>query len=163
LYAQTIKPGLWQITNKISSANAETDQALSALLGQVANLPPDQRKQLEAFAASRGVTVPNVTQDGGIGVQSCITPEMAARKQIPTGQAGDCKSNNVAIAGGIDIAFTCRNPAASGRGRLSFVSENSFTMALDVTTSARGTPEQVRVASNGNWLGATCPAPASRQ
>jgi hypothetical protein len=163
LQAQTLKPGLWQIANKMSSANAETDQAMSALLGQVASLPPEQRKQLEAYATSQGLVMPKVARDGSIGVQTCITPDMAARKQIPTGQGGDCKSNNVAVAGGIDIAFTCRNPASSGKGRLSFISENSFTMVLDVTASARGTPEQVRVTSDGNWLGATCPASTSGQ
>ena len=42
-FAQTIRPGLWQVSNKLRSANAETDQAMSVLLGQLANLPPQQR------------------------------------------------------------------------------------------------------------------------
>lgn len=155
--AQTIKPGLWQVTNKMKSANAETDQAMSAMLKQMANLPPEQRKMMQDMAAKQGMAMPNVGADGAIGVTTCITPEMAARRQIPTGQQGDCKSNNVATADGMNLAFTCSNPASKGEGRLRFVGETGFTVSMNVTSSARGKPEQMQVESSGKWLGATCP------
>ncbi len=156
--AQTFKPGLWQISNKISSAQPETDQAMSMLLQQLGNLPPEQRKAVEQMAARNGMAMPTIGADGGIGVKACITPEMAARKQIPTGQPGDCKSDNVAVPGGMKIAFTCTNPQSSGEGKLNFIGDTGFTMAMQVTTSARGAPERVAVNSSGQWLAATCPA-----
>lgn len=158
--AQTIKPGLWQVNNKMSSANPETDLALSSLLGAVASLPPEQRQQLEAMAAGQGMSMPTVTAGGAIAVNSCITPEMAARKQIPTGQPGNCSSNNVPLSDGMQIAFSCTDPASSGKGRLRYIGDSAFDMTLDVTTSARGKPEQMKVVSSGKWLGATCPAAA---
>lgn len=158
--ADSIKPGLWQINSKLTSAQAETDMAMGMLLQHLGNLPPEQRKAMEQMAANNGMAMPTIGADGGIGVTACITPEMAARKQIPTGQPGDCKSNNVAVAGGMNMAFTCASPPSSGQGKLSFVGDSGFTMAMQVTTSARGAPERVTVNSTGQWLGAHCPAPA---
>lgn len=157
-WAQTIKPGLWEIRNKMSSANPEMDQALAALLKQVASLPPEQRKVMEEMAARQGMSMPKVAADGGIAVTACVTPEMAARRQIPTGQPGDCKSNNQATPGGMKISFSCANPPSSGEGRLSFAGDTAFTMTMTVTSSARGKPEQVTVDSAGTWRGAACAA-----
>ena len=159
--APTIKPGLWQVDSKMASPDAATDNAMSMVLQQLGNLPPDQRKQLEAMAASRGMAMPSVAADGAVRVTACVTPEMAARKQIPTGQPGDCKSNNSSTADGMHVSFSCANPKSSGEGTLRFSGDQAFSMQLAVTTSARGTPEQVNVASTGKWLAATCPAPSA--
>ncbi|CDG84374.1 DUF3617 domain-containing protein [Janthinobacterium agaricidamnosum] len=158
--AQTIKPGLWQIDNKMRAADTQTDTAMSAILQQLGNLPPDQRKALEDMAAQRGVAMPKIGADGAVTVSACITPEMAAKKQIPTGQPGDCRSNNVPLADGMQLSFTCANPQSSGEGKLTYQGDQAFTMAMKVNTSARGTPEQLTVNSSGRWLGATCPATA---
>ncbi|MGK5080317.1 DUF3617 domain-containing protein [Janthinobacterium sp. HLX7-2] len=153
----SIKPGLWQVDNKVASPDAATDNAMSMVLQQLGNLPPEQRKQLESMAASRGMAMPTVAADGAVRVTACVTPEMAARKQIPTGQPGDCTSNNTPIAGGMNVSFTCANPKSSGTGKVLFSGDQAFSMQLAVTTSARGTPEQVNVTSKGQWLGASCP------
>lgn len=154
----TIKPGLWQVDSKMASPDAATDNAMSMVLQQLGNLPPDQRKQLESMAASRGMAMPTLDANGAVRVTACVTPEMAARKQIPTGQPGDCTSKNKDIAGGMQVSFTCANPKSSGEGKVLFTGDQAFSMQLAVTTSARGTPEQVNVTSNGKWLGASCPA-----
>lgn len=156
--AQTIRPGLWQIDSKITSANTETDQAMAVLFRQMGNLPPDQRKMLEQLAAQQGMAMPTIGADGAIGTRSCITPEMAARKLIPTGQQGTCTSNNVAVNGGMKLSFSCTNPPSSGEGKLIFSGDTAFNMAVNVTTSARGAPEQMTVTSAGKWLSAACPA-----
>jgi hypothetical protein len=54
------------------------------------------------------------------------------------------------------MSFACTNPASSGRGTLTYIGDTGFTMAMNVTTSARGAPEQVTLNSTGKWLGA-CP------
>lgn len=159
--AATIRPGLWQVDSKMASPDAATDNAMSMVLQQLGNLPPDQRKQLESMAASRGMAMPTVGADGAVRVTACVTPDMAARRQIPTGQPGDCKSKNTDIAGGMQVSFACANPKSSGEGKVMFTGDQAFSMQLAVTTSARGTPEQVNVTSNGKWLGASCPAPAT--
>lgn len=157
--AQTIKPGLWQIDNKIASNDAQTDTAMAAALRQLGNLPPDQRKALEAMAAQRGVTMPAISADGAISAQTCITQEMATRKQIPTGQPGNCTSNNLPVAGGMKLAFSCTDPQSRGEGRLTYQGDQAFTMVMQVVTSARGAQEQMTVNTKGKWLG-TCAAKA---
>ncbi len=155
--AQTIKPGWWKFNNKISTASAETDQAMSVILQQLANLEPAQRQMVQQIAASHGVSMPSIGPDGTVGMTACVTPAMAARRQLPTGQAGDCTSNNVAVSGGMKMAFTCANPPSSGHGRLSFNGDSGFTMTMNITTSARGQPEQVTVDTSAQWLTTVCP------
>ena len=152
-----IKPGWWQVDSKMASPDVATDSAMSMVLQQLGNLPPEQRKQLESMAASNGMAMPTVNADGAVRVTACVTPEMAARRQIPTGQPGDCSSNNTPTADGMKVAFSCNNPKSSGEGRLTLQGDRAFTMQLNVVTSARGTTEQVKVNSTGTWLAAACP------
>ena len=159
-FAQGIRPGWWEMNNRVSAANAETDLAMSMVLQQLANLSPAQRQTMEQLAASHGVTMPTVSTGGAIFVTACVTPDMSALRQLPTGQPGACTSNNVAVAGGMKMAFTCANPPSSGQGKLSFIGDTGFTMTMNINTSARGQPEQMTVDTTGKWVGAACPANA---
>lgn len=154
------KPGLWEITSKVNSADPAVDQALAALLNQANNLAPDQRQQLEAMAAGHGMSMPKVGQNGAVAMNSCITAQMVAQQQIPTGLPGDCTSNNRLVPGGMQIAFTCKDPATSAEGQLRYLGDTGFTMSLNVTTDPRGTPQQLTVASSGKWLASSCPEKA---
>lgn len=157
--AQGIKPGLWEISNRMTSADARTDQTMSLLLQHLANLPPEQRNMVQQIAASQGLTMPRITPGGQVGISACVTPEMAARKHVPNIQQGDCTSNNIAIDGGMKLAFVCSHPQSSGEGQLRYVGDTAFTMTMNVTSSARGRPEQVVVDSEGRWLGHDCAPP----
>lgn len=155
-----IKPGWWQVDNKMTSPDVATDSAMSMVLQQLGNLPPEQRKQLESMAANNGMAMPTVGADGAVRITTCVTPEMAARRQIPTGQPGDCSSNNTPTADGMKVVFSCNNPKSSGEGKLTLQGDQAFAMQLNVVTNARGTPEQVKVSSTGKWLAAACPVPS---
>ena len=41
--AQTLKPGLWEISNK-AGGNPQMDQAMAQMQQQLAAMPPEQRK-----------------------------------------------------------------------------------------------------------------------
>ncbi len=156
-FAQGMKPGLWEISSRVTSADAQTDQTVSMLLQQLGNLPPEQRSMVQQMAQNQGLSMPNITPDGNVSIKACVTPEMAANQQVPNIQQGDCTSNNVAIDGGMQLAFVCSNPASRGEGQLRFVGERAFTMKMNVTSSVRGRQEQVRVDSDGRWQGGYCP------
>ncbi|WP_317203501.1 DUF3617 domain-containing protein [Janthinobacterium sp.] len=156
--AHSMQPGLWQIDSKLAAAEPATQQTLGLLLQQLGNLPPEQRGALEQMAARNGVTLPTVGADGAIAARACLTAQMLERRQIPTGQPGDCSSRNADVAGGMTLSFVCSNPPSSGEGTLRYRGERDFSMQMRVTTSARGAPEQVTVDSVGKWLGAACPA-----
>jgi hypothetical protein len=158
VFAQGIKPGLWEVSSKMTATDAQTDQTVSMLLQQLANLPPEQRSMVQQMAQSRGIALPRIAPNGNVSITACVTPDMAASKQVPTIQQGDCTSNNIAVDGGMKLAFVCSNPAARGEGQLRFVGDRAFTMKMNVTSSVRGRQEQVTVDSDGRWQGEHCPS-----
>ena len=155
--AQTMKPGQWEMTNKVVSSNGQTNAAMANAMKQLANMPPEQRAQIEAMMAQHGASMPKMGADGGMSIKACVTPEMAARHEVPTGQSGKCTHNNTPVAGGIDVSFSCTEPPSSGKGQVRFNGDTGFTMNMDVTSSATGQPQQMHVETTGRWLAATCP------
>ncbi|RFP15856.1 MULTISPECIES: DUF3617 domain-containing protein [unclassified Duganella] len=156
--AQNIKPGLWELTNKVKTGNAQTDQAMNALFKQLANMPPEQRAQMEALMKQNGASLPQAGGDGAIIIKACVTPEMAAKKEMPVNQQGKCSSKSDPVAGGMNISFSCTDPVSSGTGALRFNGDSNYVMNMNVTSEAGGKPQNVQVESTGRWLGATCPA-----
>nr|WP_315260034.1 DUF3617 domain-containing protein [uncultured Duganella sp.] len=158
--AQTVKPGLWELTNRIKTGDAQTDQALSAALAQLAVLPPEQRARVEAMMAQNGVSMPQAGGDGSLKVTACVTPEMAARKELPLSQKGKCTSKQDPVAGGLNVSFSCTDPASSGQGQIRFQGDNAYTATMEVSNNSGTGPRNATVESSGRWLGASCPASA---
>jgi hypothetical protein len=156
-HAQTIKPGLWELNSKVRTGNAQTDQAVSAALSQLAVLPPAQRAQMEAIMAQNGVSVPQAGSDGSLRMTACVTPEMAARKELPLSQQGKCTSKQTPVAGGMDVTFNCTDPASSGSGQVRMQGDNAYTASMQVTNNSGAGPQQATVESSGRWLAASCP------
>lgn len=156
--AQTIKPGLWELSNKIKTGDARTDQALSSALSQLAMLPPEQRAKVEAMMKQNGVSVPQAGGDGSLKMTTCVTPEMAARKELPLNQKGQCTSKQDPVPGGLNVSFTCANPASSGNGQIRFQGDSAYTATMNVTNNSGTGPQSAVVESTGRWLGASCPA-----
>jgi len=159
--AQSIKPGLWELSNKVKTGNAQADQAMSMALKQLANLPPEQRAQMEAMLKQNGASMPTAGGDGAMVIKACVTPEMAAKKELPINQKGKCTSKSDPVAGGLDISFSCTDPASSGSGTLRFNGDSSYLMNMNINSEAGGKPQAVQVESTGRWLGASCPARAN--
>ncbi|MYM68214.1 DUF3617 family protein [Pseudoduganella sp. FT55W] len=155
---QTIKPGLWELNNKVKTGNAEQDQVMSAALAQLAAMPPAQRAQMEAIMAQNGVSMPKAGSDGSITLTACVTPEMASRKELPMNQKGKCNTRQEPVAGGMNVSYTCTDPASSGTGQIRFNGDNAYTMTMNVTNNTNVGPRTATVESTGRWLGATCPA-----
>lgn len=151
--AQTMKPGLWEINNKMNSP--QMDAAMAEMQKQMAAMPPDQRKQMEAMMAQRGVQMAPAA-GGGTAVRMCITKEMAERNDVPV-QQGDCKLTQQQRSGGTaKFAFTCANPPSSGEGEYTLTSPEAYNSKVKVKTMVNGKPETMDMATAGKWLGADC-------
>lgn len=149
-FAQTMKPGLWEINNKMSGGQA--DQAMAELQKQLAQMSPEQRKQMEAMMAQRGMRMAPAA--GGMAVQMCMTREMVERNDVPTRDG--CTSTRQQRSGNtIKVAFTCANPPSSGEGEVSFTPE-SYTSHMVIKTAAQGRNETMVVDATGKWLKADC-------
>lgn len=155
--AQTMRPGLWEISNKVQSGNSQTAAAMAAAQKELANMPPEHRKMMEGMMARQGVGM-SVSGDGGVKITHCVTKEMADRKELPTGQQGDCTSTNTPIPGGMNVSFTCAKPPSSGSGQVTFQGDSGYTMNMDVSSTVNGRPERMTVHSVGRLLSPVCPA-----
>lgn len=155
--AQTMRPGLWEISNKVQSGNSQTASALAMAQKELANMPPEQRKMVESMLAKQGVGM-SVAGDGGIKITHCVTKEMAERKELPTGQQGECTSSNTPIPGGMNVSFSCSKPPSSGTGQMMFQGDSGYTMKMDVSGTVNGKSERMTVHSVGRLLSPVCPA-----
>ena len=97
-YAQTTKPGLWEITNKMQSSSGEMEKAMANMEKQMASMPPEQRKQMQDMMAKQGMSMGSAS-GGGMSMKVCITKEMAERNELPQQQQGDCKTTRSPVSG----------------------------------------------------------------
>ncbi|HEX5391002.1 MAG TPA: DUF3617 domain-containing protein, partial [Burkholderiaceae bacterium] len=81
-WAQSTKPGLWEVQNKMGG-NPEMDKAMAEMQKQLAAMPPEQRKMMQDMMAKQGGAMPTPGAGGGMAMKVCITPEMAARNDMP--------------------------------------------------------------------------------
>lgn len=154
--AQSIKPGLWEMQHKMGG-NPQMDQAMAQMQKQMAAMTPAQRKQMEAMMGQQGVTMPTPGAGGGMAMKVCITPEMAARSELPSQSEGQCTSKVTSRSGNtLKMAFTCQNPPSSGEGTYTFSGDTAYTMKMVTTTTRQGKPESMTMDGLGKWLSADC-------
>jgi hypothetical protein len=115
-----------------------------------------------------GVDVPQF-QNGAIVNRICITPEMAARSELPQEQGSkDCRTGAPRQQGGSYTAdIVCDGPNMKGKGtvKASFGGGESFSSSTDFNGRAGGQPVHNHSVTSGKWLGADCgsvrPVPSS--
>ena len=149
--AQNLKPGLWEVRHKLQG-NPEMERQLEEARKQMAAMPPEQRRQMEAMMAGRGVQM----GVGGHSVRMCLTREMVERNEIPA-QQGDCRMTNQQRTGNtLKVSFTCTNPPSSGESRMTINSPESYAMKTTASSSIDGRVETMSVEGSGKWVGADC-------
>jgi len=154
--AQTLKPGLWEVTHKMNDGNGQVDTQMAQMQKQMAAMPPAQRKQMEDMMAKHGTQMPAAAPGGGMSMKMCMTREMADRSDIPA-QQGDCKTTQQSRSGNtMKMAFTCTNPPSTGEGQYTFTSPESYSMKMAVNTTVKGKPHKTNMEGSGKWLGADC-------
>lgn len=150
-FAQNLKPGLWELQHRMKG-NPEMERQMEEARQQMAALPPEQRKQMEAMMAGRGVQM----GPGGPSMRVCLSKEMVERNDIPA-QQGDCKTTRQQRTGNtLKVAFTCTNPPSSGESQMTFNSPESYAMKTTATSNIEGRVEKMSVEGTGKWLGADC-------
>ena len=155
-HAQTVKPGLWEHSFKMKTQSGQMEAAMAQVQQQMASMPPEQRKMMEQMLASQGVGL----GAKGQSVKVCITPEMAAKQDLPQ-QDGDCKQEILQrSAKSMKFKFTCKGtdgrPPTFGEGEVNFVSPTAYTSKSVINTSIEGKPERMNMDMAGNWLSGDC-------
>ncbi len=153
-HAQTTKPGLWEVTSKVGG-NPEMDKAMADMQKQMAAMPAEQRKQMEAMMGNQGVTLSGPA--GAMVMKSCVTKEMVEQSKLPMQTQGSCtstvgeKTNN-----SVKFKYVCTNPASSGEGEFNYPSDSSYTSKLKMSTSTQGKVQTTTIEGSGKWLSTDC-------
>ena len=156
--AQSIKPGLWEVSTKMGG-NPEMDKAMAQMQQQMAAMPPEQRKMMQDMMAKQGGAMPTVGSGGGMAMKVCITPEMAARNDMPTQTEGDCTTTVTSRSGNtMKMKFVCTKPPSSGEGTYTFMGDTAYTMKMTMSSQHQGKPQNMSMDGQGKWLSADCGA-----
>lgn len=155
-WAQTMKPGLWEITNQMQGAQgSQTAVAMAEMQKQLASMPPDQRKMMEEMMAKQGVQMGKAT-GGGMAVKVCMTKEMVERNEVAQQQDGCTHTTSPRSGNTMKFAFVCTKPPSRGDGQVTFVSPEAYSMQMKAMTTVKGKEETMDMQAQGKWLGTDC-------
>lgn len=151
--ADNLKPGLWEITTKMSSSSGEMEKAMAEMQKQMASMAPEQRKMMQEAMAKHGVGMGEKANS----VKMCMTREMVERNDFGA-QKGDCKNTMAPRSGNtLKMSFVCSNPATSGESQITFNGPESYTSKTVVNSAGpQGKPEKMTMDAAGKWLSADC-------
>jgi hypothetical protein len=154
--AETIKPGLWEITTQMQGGGSgHMTQAMAEMQKAMADMSPEQRKMMQDMMAKQGVQM-GAASGGGMAVKVCMTQEMIDRNDMGT-QQGDCTHTTTPRMGSsMKYSFSCTKPPSSGEGEVRFNSRESYSTKMAMTTTVKGKPEKMDMQGSGKWLGADC-------
>lgn len=152
--SQSMKPGLWEVTSKMASQDGQMQSAMAEMQKALADMDPEQRKQMEAMMAKQGVKLGGASA-GGMRSQMCISPEMAKRNDLPMQQQGDCKySQSKSGTGKMKFSFTCNNPRSSGEGEVNYTGDTAYTMKMNMSGARKS--DAMTMDASAKWLAADC-------
>ena len=155
--AQTLKPGLWEISNKMQSGSGQLEKGMAEAQKQMAGMAPEQRKMMQDMMAKQGVAMGTGTP-GSVTAKICMTKEMVERDALPS-QQGDCKTSTSPRSGNtMKMSFVCTRPPSSGDGVVTFVNPEAYTMKMAMKSTVQGKPETMTMDASGKWLATDCGA-----
>lgn len=153
-----MSPGLWETTMNVKHDGQDNSAQMARMQAEMAKLPPEQRKMMEAMMAKQGVALGS-SGAGGQTIRFCMSKEQAERSEPPADQNGNCKRETLERSGNtVRFKFTCSNPASTGVGEVNISSDKAYSMKMAVDTqgdSKRG-PHRMDMQHQAKWLSADC-------
>lgn len=159
--AQKLAPGLWEHSVTMKTASGRMEAGMARMQQQLAAMPPEQRKQMEAMMAAQGMGMG--AMGGGVGkpmvVKLCLTPEQAARDEMPQSD-GQCKQLSQERSGKtLRFKFACTGERpTTGEGEYTLDSNKAHHGRTVISTTADGKPERMEMEHRARWLSADCGA-----
>jgi hypothetical protein len=155
--AQNLKPGLWEINNKMQSGSGQLEAGMAEMQKQMAAMPPEQRKMMQDMMAKQGVAL-GAGGPANIVAKICMTKDMVERNELPA-QQGDCKSSSSPRSGNtMKMSFVCTQPPTSGEGTVTFLSPEAYSMKMAMKSTVQGKTETMTMDGGGKWLSSDCGA-----
>ncbi len=160
VYAEgpTLKPGLWEmkVVKQIMDGRDMKEQMAAAekqMQQAMANMTPEQRKQMEAMRGRQGAH-----RAPGGGTRLCICKEMAARDKPVLDQQAHCEPIKLTRSGNkFSYEFHCSNEGRteSGKGETT-ISSDMMETVLDMTMTGPHGSHTIHNESQMKYIGADC-------
>jgi hypothetical protein len=81
-----------------------------------------------------------------MAMKVCLTPEMAARNEVPRQTEGDCTTTITSrSASGMKMNFVCTNPPSKGEGTYTFSGDKAYTAHMAIQSTRNGKPETTTI------------------
>ncbi len=149
------KPGLWEykVTKQVVDGRdmqAQMAAAEAQMKQAMANLTPEQRKQMEAMTKRQG------TSAGAISI--CISKEMAARDKPVLGPKSHCetiRSNRSGNKVSFEIRCSNKGQTTSGKGETTIGSDLMKTV-MDINMSDAHGSHTIHSESQMKFIGSDC-------
>ena len=151
-HAQTMKPGLWEVSSKMQGGMGSQ---MAAMQEQLEKMPPQQRKMMQDMMAKQGTSM-GAAGPGSVTRQVCLTREMIERNEMP-GTQGDCTSTtSPRVGNSMKSSFTCANQGTSGEGQFTVISPEAYTMKMSINAVVQGKSGKTDIDGSGKWLATDC-------
>jgi hypothetical protein len=146
--APPIKPGLWQV-----QVENDSGQKMPDMSEHLKNMPPEQRKKIEAMMKERGVDM----SGGAGGMKICHSKESLDQGKWQ-GDQGNCKTDILSRSSTQwKWRSVCSNPKAESVGEANFANPENYTVISTTTAAAPGgAPKTIKSTIRSKWLGADC-------
>lgn len=154
-----IKPGLWQLDVAMPGKMKGNPMAghLELMKAQMASMPPEQRKQIEAALADLEARGTEFTGDG-VRTKECITKDNIAKFDF-LGKNGpdNCMRKSSPTVGGVNVSMTCTRPQMKVDAAVKFQGDKAYTFESVATLPGPdGKPVSQKSSGSGKWLSSDC-------
>lgn len=152
-----LAPGLWETEFTVKSDDGKMEAAMAQAQKAMAGMSPEQRAQMEALMKQRGMSMP-----AGAGqpakMRHCLTPEQAARDEVPQQNPGECKQTGRTRSGNtFKITMECTGARpAKGEGEFTFVSPKEHKGQMRMTMTRGEQAMTMDTTMHARWIAADC-------
>jgi hypothetical protein len=154
--AQTMKPGLWEITSKNTGGSPEITKGMAEAQKSLESMPAEQRKMMEDMMAKKGITMGKPGSGMSASMKMCMTKDMIDRNELGAQQGNCTRTSSQRSANTLKFKVECSNPPSSGEGQVTFVSADAYTSSMRINTTVEGKAQTMTMETSGKFLGADC-------
>ena len=155
----SVTPGLWEYRTVMKADDPSMKAAMAEAQKALANMPPEQRRQMEQMLAAQGIGV-GVSGQGQpmTSVRVCISPEDAARQELPPPDDGCTQRITGRGSNTLRFAIECPAEQMRGEGEMRFSGPRAYDGRFTMQGVHEGKAVRMESTLQARWVSADCGA-----